>query len=49
MTIVIAFYGSEFRTFKDCYNLMVRPFWRKAFPNLVSGLALWFQIAFGEQ
>ena len=36
MTIVIAFHGSGFRTFKDFYNLMVRPFWRKAFPNLVS-------------
>jgi hypothetical protein len=36
MTIVIAFNGSGFRTFKDFYNLMVHPFWRKVFPNLVS-------------
>ena len=36
MTIVIAFHGSGYRTFKDFYTLQVLPGWRKAFPNLVS-------------
>lgn len=36
MTLVVAFHGSGFRTFKDFYTLMVLPYWRKAFPNLVS-------------
>lgn len=36
MTIVIAFHGSGFRTFKDFYTLCVLPHWRGAFPNLVS-------------
>ncbi|MFM7450292.1 MAG: hypothetical protein ACKO24_17055 [Leptolyngbyaceae cyanobacterium] len=36
MTIVIAFHGSRARTFKDFYTLTVLPYWRKAFPNLVS-------------
>lgn len=36
MTIVIAFHGSGFRTFKDFYTLQVLPHGRKAFPNWVS-------------
>jgi hypothetical protein len=36
MTIVIAFHGSGFRTFKDFYTLQVLPDWRPAFPMLVS-------------
>lgn len=36
MTLVIAFHGSGFRTFKDFYTRQVLPHWRKAFPNLVS-------------
>ena len=36
MTIVIAFHGSGYRTFKEFYTLQVRPHWPKAFPNLVS-------------
>ena len=36
MTIVIAFHGSGFRTFKEFYTLQVLPHWKKAFPNLVS-------------
>ena len=36
MTIVIAFHGSGFRTFKEFYTLCVLPHWRSAFPNLVS-------------
>lgn len=36
MTIVIAFHGSGSRTFKDFYTLQVLPYWRKAFPQLVS-------------
>lgn len=36
MTIVIAFHGSGFRTFKDFYTLCVLPHWRTAFPRLVS-------------
>ena len=35
MTIVIAFHGSGFRTFKDFYTLEVLPHWSGAFPNLV--------------
>ena len=36
MTIVIAFHGSGFRTFKDFYTRQVLPHWHPAFPNLVS-------------
>ena len=36
ITIVIAFHGSGFRTFKDFYCCKVLPHWRSAFPNLVS-------------
>ena len=36
MTIVIAFHGSGFRTFKDFYTRQVLPHWRQAFPMLVS-------------
>ena len=36
MTIVIAFHGSGFRTFKEFYALQVLPHWKRAFPNLVS-------------
>ena len=36
ITIVIAFHGSGFRTFKDFYTLCVLPHWRGAFPQLVS-------------
>lgn len=36
MTIVIAFHGSGFRTFKEFYTLQVLPHWRRAFPKLVS-------------
>jgi hypothetical protein len=36
MSIVIAFHGSGFRTFKDFYTLQVLPHWKSAFPNLVS-------------
>lgn len=36
MTIVIAFHGSGFRTFKEFYTLQVLPHWRNAFPELVS-------------
>jgi hypothetical protein len=36
MTIVIAFHGSGFRTFKDFYTRCVLPHWRNAFPKLVS-------------
>lgn len=36
MTIVIAFHGSGYRTFKEFYTLQVLPGWGKAFPNLVS-------------
>lgn len=36
MTIVIAFHGSGYRTFKDFYTLGVLPHWQGAFPNLVS-------------
>ena len=36
MTIVIAFHGSGFRTFKEFSTLQVLPHWKKAFPNLVS-------------
>jgi hypothetical protein len=36
MTLVIAFHGSGARTFKDFYTLTVLPYWRTAFPNLVS-------------
>lgn len=36
MTMVIAFHGSGFHTFKDFYTLQVLPHWRQAFPSLVS-------------
>jgi len=36
MTIVIAFHGSGFLTFKDFYTLCVLPYWKRAFPHLVS-------------
>lgn len=36
MTIVIAFQGSGFRSFKAFYSLCVLPHWRAAFPHLVS-------------
>lgn len=36
MTIVIAFHGSGYRTFKEFYTLCVLPGWGHAFPNLVS-------------
>jgi hypothetical protein len=36
MTILIGFYGSPYRTFKDFYKLQVIPGWSKALPNLVS-------------
>jgi IS5 family transposase len=36
MTIVIAFHGSGYRTFKDFYTSKVLPDWRDAFPHLVS-------------
>jgi hypothetical protein len=36
MTIVIAFHGSGFRTFKEFYTLQVLPHWNSAFPDLVS-------------
>ena len=36
MTIVIAFHGSGFRTFKGFYTGHVLTQWRSAFPNLVS-------------
>jgi hypothetical protein len=36
MTIVIAFHGSGFRTFKDFYTCQVLPHWRQAFTHLVS-------------
>ena len=36
MTIVIAFQGSGYRTFKEFYTLCVLPGWRHAFPKLVS-------------
>jgi hypothetical protein len=36
ITIVIAFHGSGYRTFKEFYTLQVLPYWHKAFPNLVS-------------
>jgi hypothetical protein len=35
-TIVIAFHGSGYRTFKEFYTLQVLPGWEKAFPELVS-------------
>jgi hypothetical protein len=35
-SIVIAFHGSGFRTFKDFYTLQVLPNWKGAFPKLVS-------------
>ena len=35
-TIVIAFHGSGYRTFKEFYTLQVLPHWRSAFPHLVS-------------
>jgi hypothetical protein len=36
MTIVIAFHGSGYRTFKDFYKQKVLADWRDAFPHLVS-------------
>ena len=36
MTIVIAFHGSGFRTFKDFYTRFMMVYGRKAFPKLVS-------------
>jgi hypothetical protein len=36
MTIVIAFHGSGYRTFKDFYKQKALPDWRNAFHNLVS-------------
>lgn len=36
MTIVIAFHGSGYRTFKDFYTNKVLVDWNEAFPNLVS-------------
>jgi Transposase DDE domain len=36
MTIVIAFHGSGYKTFKEFYTLDVLTRWQKAFPNLVS-------------
>ncbi len=36
MTIVIAFHGSGYKTFKEFYTLQVQPHWKKAFPSLVS-------------
>ncbi|MEH1865577.1 MAG: IS982 family transposase [Nostoc sp.] len=36
MTIVIAFHGSGYRTFKEFYTMQVIPGWGRAFPNLVS-------------
>jgi hypothetical protein len=36
MTIMIAFHGSGFRTFKEFYTLQVLPHWKSAFPDLVS-------------
>ena len=36
MTIVIAFHGSGYRTFKDFYQHLVLVHWRDAFPMLVS-------------
>lgn len=36
MTIIIAFHGSGYRTFKDFYKQKVLADWREAFPNLVS-------------
>lgn len=36
MTIVIAFHGSGYRTFKEFYLLQVLPYWKRAFPKLVS-------------
>ncbi|HLP87041.1 MAG TPA: IS982 family transposase [Nostocaceae cyanobacterium] len=36
MTIMIAFHGSGYKTFKEFYTLQVLPGWRSAFPNLVS-------------
>jgi hypothetical protein len=36
MTIVMAFQGAGYRTFKEFYTLCVLPGWRHAFPNLVS-------------
>ena len=37
MTIVIAFHGSGYRTFKEFYTLQVLPHWKRAFPQLVRG------------
>ena len=36
MTILIGFYGSRYRTFKDFYQLHMINYWSKAMANLVS-------------
>jgi len=36
LTILIAFHGSGYKTFKEFYTLCVKPHWRNAFPSLVS-------------
>ncbi len=36
MTIVIAFHGSGYKTFKEFYTMHLLSGWHKAFPNLVS-------------
>ena len=36
MTIVIAFHGSGYKTFKEFYTQKVLPDWKAAFPELVS-------------
>ncbi|MEB3231647.1 MAG: transposase, partial [Leptolyngbyaceae bacterium] len=36
MTIVIAFHQQRYRTFKDFYTKHVTPYWRGAFPRLLS-------------
>jgi hypothetical protein len=33
MTIMIAFHGSGYKTFKEFYTLQVLPHWQKAFPE----------------
>jgi hypothetical protein len=36
MTIVIAFHGSGYKTFKEFYLKQVLPYWQREFPNLSS-------------